>query len=127
MSLSLGSEIAAGSSGDNSPSLHRLLQEREQRGMKGPGRRFVLQLLVLCPHGKAGSKDHKWKNISYRERVWLEASLRTEQVLCLSSLQLPVYALPQGMLMLVFPKSSAGDAGRLQVWIPGEFEIQTGS
>lgn len=68
MSLSLGSEIAAGSSGDNSPSLRRLLQEREQRGMKGPGRHFVLQLLVLCPHGKAGSKDHRWKNISYRER-----------------------------------------------------------
>lgn len=67
------------------------------------------------------------KYILQRERVWLEASLRTEQVLCLSSLQLPAYVLPQGMLMLVFPKSSAGDAGRLQVWIPGEFEIQTGS
>lgn len=85
-------------------------------GGRGWGRHLVLQLLGLCPHGKAGSEELRWENVSNRERIWFKASLGTQQLLCLSSLQLPVCVLPkkQPSWCPKTAKSSTRDVGRLQ-------------
>lgn len=89
LSFSLGSEIAPGSSGDDSCPIHYLLRECEQWGMKGVGE----GLLMLCHYGKRNLKDHKRKNISCS--VLLRASLWTEEILCLTGLLMPVYVHPK--------------------------------
>lgn len=112
LSFSLGSEIAPGSSGDDSCPIHHLLRECEQWGMKGVGE----GLLMLCHYGKPNLKDHKRKNISCS--VLLRASLWTEEILCFTGLLMPVYVHPKKWSWdcLVSPEEGCGETTSLDTW-----------
>lgn len=78
--FSLGSEIAPGSSGDDSSPSSTCCRSVCSEGWRGLGK--AQQLMMLNCYGKAYSKDHKRKKISCS--ILLRTSLWTEDVLCLS-------------------------------------------
>lgn len=130
LSFSLGSEMAPGSSGDDSSTIHHLLQECVEQGIKGARKGTFYYSYWLCVIvARQNQKTTREKihpalfckvHLSDRNPVshW---SPNASQCLCAS----------QEMVMGLFGfprrgKSNAGDIGRVKVFIPGEFEIQNG-
>lgn len=92
LSFSLGSEIAPGSRGDDSSPIYCLLQKCVQRGMKGAGEgTFYYSYCCSVIMARQNQKTPRGKI----HPVLLRASLRTEEVLCLSGLPTPVYVHPK--------------------------------